>query len=225
VASMLTLEVARRTWWLWIIPVSAVVALIVMNPQGFMALLVATGTFIWGSILNVFNWLFAALSWAAQAFIALFANFWIGIVNWIIAGLNRIPGLNIPTWPYLKAPSAEGMRQIAEHFAAQWQVVKAASDAYITGVQEKAPGIYLIGGAAGGLTGGGLYLASQPEKLSIGGGSVKTVGGYRVLGEETYKGHKIYKIDYRGRTAYYTPAGIYFRKDAVRRRLDELKRV
>ena len=159
-ASMLTLEVARRTWWLWIIPVSAVVALIVMNPQGFMALLVATGTFIWGSILNVFNWLFAAISWTAQGFISLVGNFFITIVNMVIMAINKIPGINIPLWPYLKAPTSESLSQISQQFAAQWQVVKTAGDAYIAGVQERAPGVYLIGATAGTVTGGGLYLVS-----------------------------------------------------------------
>ncbi len=227
-ASMLTLEVARRTWWLWIIPVSAVVALIVMNPQGFMALLVATGTFIWGSILNVFNWLFAALSWAAQAFIAMFCNFWIAITNWIISGINKILPIKIPTWPYLQAPTAESLRGISEQFATQWQIVKMAGDAYVAGVQEKAPGIYFVGGAAGAVTGGGLYLASQgsaPSSTRKASGTPKTVSGYKVLGSETYKGHKIYKIDYQGRTAYYTDAGIFFKKSAAKRRLDQLRKV
>jgi len=225
---MLTLEVARRTWWLWIIPVSAVVALIVMNPQGFMALLVATGTFIWGSILNVFNWLFAAISWTAQGFISLVGNFFITIVNMVIMAINKIPGINIPLWPYLKAPTSESLSQISQQFAAQWQVVKTAGDAYIAGVQERAPGVYLIGATAGTVTGGGLYLVSQgsaPSSTRKASGTPKTVSGYKVLGSETYKGYKIYKIDYRGRTAYYTDAGIFFKKSAAKRRLDQLRKV
>ena len=164
-------KVLGVTFPLWIIPVSALVAVIVMNPAGVIDIIVNTGMLIFQTLYGGFQMLLAGGWWCFQAMVTTFANIFLGIgntiitvANWIYQGMLGLLGIKdaqlIPYLEYLKMPETpETLQDVITMITDQSTKVKLSLQNYAQTVSQE-PGRLVVGTGAGITTAGASYYAT-----------------------------------------------------------------
>ena len=166
-------------WLTLAVTAGAVVAFICMNPVGALNLLITSGAFICGSLLQGIHVIVAGIYWVFSGAVATIANLCIALLNYIVDLISAgfFWGLDpIPHWtyivPYDISPTLEG---IIDYLGLSWQGVLSTATLYTAGVQQNAPVSYLSGITAGGGTIASLYAVNPPASPTL-----STTKGYKI---------------------------------------------
>ena len=155
----------RYTAPLLIAIAAGLVALMVMNPTGFLFLLADFGMFIAKAILCAIEVIIAVVYWAIKVMAVAICNAFIALVNlmitlvnailgWLVKGLGWALGVDlewkgVPLFGYIRLPDSPYLRDILAELGHAWRDLSITWQNYWNRANSWAPWSWLVGGGAG----------------------------------------------------------------------------